>query len=160
MLFTAHRETSPYRLTTRFNEIIFNKDGKIKVNPLIKEKNVLKKLGMELIFWKIAMRPGKPLIFGKLNKTLGGVAEAIKQTNKLTAGQTKILQNLDPGSRRLKGDTYDATRDAFIEPHEFPSWVFNESTCMWNPPSSMPDDGKLYKWNETETRWDEVILPT
>lgn len=46
--------------------------------------------------------------FGKLNKTLGGVAEAIKQTNKLTAGQTKILQNLDPGSRRLKGDTYDA----------------------------------------------------
>ena len=59
-----------------------------------------------------------------------------------------------------KGDTYDATRDAFIEPHEFPSWVFNESTCMWNPPSAMPDDGKLYKWNETETRWDEVILPT
>jgi hypothetical protein len=46
--------------------------------------------------------------FGKLNKTLGGVAEAIKQTNKLTSGQTKILQNLDPGSRRLKGDTYDA----------------------------------------------------
>jgi len=46
--------------------------------------------------------------FGKLNKTLGGVAEAIKQTNKLTAGQTKILQNLDPGSRRLKGNTYDA----------------------------------------------------
>ena len=46
--------------------------------------------------------------FGKLNKTLGGVAEAIKQTNKLTTDQTKILQNLDPGSRRLKGDTYDA----------------------------------------------------
>ena len=33
-------------------------------------KNVLKKLGMKLIFWKVAMRPGKPLIFGKLNKTL------------------------------------------------------------------------------------------
>jgi molybdopterin molybdotransferase len=25
---------------------------------------------MKLIFWKVAMRPGKPLIFGKLNKTL------------------------------------------------------------------------------------------
>ena len=33
-------------------------------------KGVLKKLGMQLIFWKVAMRPGKPLIFGKLNKTL------------------------------------------------------------------------------------------
>ena len=25
---------------------------------------------MKLIFWKVAMRPGKPLIFGKLNNTL------------------------------------------------------------------------------------------
>ena len=25
---------------------------------------------MQLIFWKVAIRPGKPLIFGKLNKTL------------------------------------------------------------------------------------------
>ena len=33
-------------------------------------KSVLTKLGMKLIFWKVAMRPGKPLIFGKLNNTL------------------------------------------------------------------------------------------
>jgi len=33
-------------------------------------KDVLIHLGMKLIFWKVAMRPGKPLIFGKLNKTL------------------------------------------------------------------------------------------
>ena len=25
---------------------------------------------MKLIFWKVAMRPGKPLIFGKLKNTL------------------------------------------------------------------------------------------
>jgi len=30
----------------------------------------LPKLGLKLIFWKVAMRPGKPLIFGKLNNTL------------------------------------------------------------------------------------------
>ena len=58
------------------------------------------------------------------------------------------------------GDTYDASRDAFIEPHEFASWTLNETTCMWNPPVAMPVDDKLYEWNETETRWDEVILPT
>ena len=58
------------------------------------------------------------------------------------------------------GDTYDASRDAFIEPHEFASWTLNETTCMWNPPVAMPVDDKLWEWNETETRWDEVTLPT
>ena len=58
------------------------------------------------------------------------------------------------------GDTYDASRDAFIEPHEFPSWVFNETTCMWNPPTSMPDDGKIYKWDEDTTSWVETTPPT
>ena len=33
-------------------------------------KDVLIELGMKLIFWKIAMRPGKPLIFGVLKNTL------------------------------------------------------------------------------------------
>jgi hypothetical protein len=58
------------------------------------------------------------------------------------------------------GDTYDASRDAFIEPHEFASWTLNETTCMWNPPVAMPVDDKLWEWNETETKWDEITLPT
>ena len=33
-------------------------------------KDVLKELGMKLVFWKVAMRPGKPLIFGILKNTL------------------------------------------------------------------------------------------
>jgi len=45
---------------------------------------------------------------GKLNFTLGGVERLIKSTNELTSKQTKVLEGLDPGSRRLKGDTYDA----------------------------------------------------
>lgn len=32
-------------------------------------QRALKPLGFELDFWKIAMRPGKPLIFGRLNET-------------------------------------------------------------------------------------------
>jgi hypothetical protein len=58
------------------------------------------------------------------------------------------------------GDTYDASRDAFIEQKQFTSWTLNETTCLWNPPVAAPDDDKLYEWNETETRWDEVTLPT
>ena len=51
------------------------------------------------------------------------------------------------------GYTYDQTRDAFIPPKPFPSWVLNEDTCVWNAPTAMPDDGKMYDWDEDTTSW-------
>ena len=54
------------------------------------------------------------------------------------------------------GFTYDATRDAFIPPQEFDSWTLNETTCLWEPPTAYPSDGKDYRWNETTKAWDEV----
>lgn len=36
----------------------------------------------------------------------------------------------------------------------FPSWTFDESTCRYNPPVAMPQDGKPYKWNEDTESWD------
>ena len=51
------------------------------------------------------------------------------------------------------GYTYDATRDAFISPQPFPSWVLNEDTCLWQPPVPMPIDGQLYNWDEATTSW-------
>jgi len=54
------------------------------------------------------------------------------------------------------GDTYDSTRDAFIPPQSYPSWVLNEDTCNWEAPVTIPDDGKQYEWNEATTNWVEV----
>lgn len=54
------------------------------------------------------------------------------------------------------GYTYDSQRDAFIPPKQFPSWVFDEDTCRWNAPISMPNDGKIYFWNEDSKNWQEV----
>lgn len=54
------------------------------------------------------------------------------------------------------GFTYDETRDAFIPPKPYNSWVLNETTCLWEAPVSYPDDGQEYKWNETNQQW-EVI---
>jgi len=56
------------------------------------------------------------------------------------------------------GYTYDATRDAFIPPQPFPSWVLNEDTCLWEPPVAYPTDGQPYQWDEATTSW--VALPT
>ena len=54
------------------------------------------------------------------------------------------------------GYTYDKSKDAFIAPKPFPSWTLVEATCQWEAPVAYPSDGKLYKWNETDTAWDEV----
>lgn len=57
------------------------------------------------------------------------------------------------------GYTYDAQRDAFIPPQPYPSWSLNEDTCLWDAPTPMPQDGKLYKWDEPTTSWVEIVVP-
>ena len=54
------------------------------------------------------------------------------------------------------GYTYDATKDAFIAPQPYPSWVLDEDTCLWEPPTAIPDDGKMYDWDEDNTEWKEM----
>lgn len=54
------------------------------------------------------------------------------------------------------GYTYDSNRDAFIPPKPYPSWVLNETTCLWDAPTPMPTDGKIYRWNEQQLAWVET----
>lgn len=51
------------------------------------------------------------------------------------------------------GYIYDPTRDAFIPPQPFPSWVLNESTCLWDALTPMPTDGQRYNWDEATMSW-------
>jgi hypothetical protein len=51
------------------------------------------------------------------------------------------------------GYFYDEERDAFIPPKRFNSWVLNEESCTWEPPSSYPVDGGMYMWDETTLSW-------
>jgi hypothetical protein len=53
------------------------------------------------------------------------------------------------------GYTYDSGRDAFIAPKPYPSWVLNETSCVYEAPVAMPTDG-LYTWNEETTSWDLI----
>jgi hypothetical protein len=55
------------------------------------------------------------------------------------------------------GYTYDVTRDAFIAPQPYPSWVLDEATCQWTSSVSRPDDGNQYEWNEDTTAWVEIV---
>ncbi len=52
------------------------------------------------------------------------------------------------------GYTYDATRDAFISPKPYGSWLLDEETCQWEPPIPMPQDENFYTWNEEQLNWE------
>ena len=54
------------------------------------------------------------------------------------------------------GGTYDSDKDAFYSPKPYPSWSLNDTTCQWQPPTDCPDDGKMYTWDEDDTKWVEV----
>ena len=55
------------------------------------------------------------------------------------------------------GYFYDQTRDAFIPPKPYNSWILNETTCNWEAPIAYPVDSNInnmYKWNEEILNWE------
>jgi len=55
------------------------------------------------------------------------------------------------------GYTYDQTRDAFIAPKPYASWILNEDTCIYEAPVALPDTENRYTWNETNLNWEIII---
>ncbi|MFQ5674140.1 MAG: gephyrin-like molybdotransferase Glp [Nitrospinales bacterium] len=60
-------------LVEKFNQALKNdlviSSGGVSVGDYDLVKATLKKLGQEMLFWKVAMKPGKPLAFGKIGQT-------------------------------------------------------------------------------------------
>jgi len=78
----------------------------------------------------------------------------------LLGGTTRWKQTSYNGTIRKNyagiGYQYDPIRDAFIAAKPYPSWLLNETTCRWAAPTEMPDDGKIYTWDEATISWIEV----
>jgi hypothetical protein len=55
------------------------------------------------------------------------------------------------------GYTFDDTRDAFIAPKPYASWLLNEDSCQWEAPIPYPTDGVMYIWDEETTDWKASI---
>jgi hypothetical protein len=54
------------------------------------------------------------------------------------------------------GYQYNQTRDAFIAPKPYQSWILDEDTCKWEAPVAYPQDNNRYIWNESTLTWDIV----
>ena len=55
------------------------------------------------------------------------------------------------------GDIYHPDKENFSPPQPYHSWVL-DNTCIWQPPTAYPDDGKTYRWNEETKSWDDDDL--
>jgi hypothetical protein len=85
--------------------------------------------------------------------------DVYKQTSFNTQDGVHILGGI-PFRKNFAGIgfIYDLERDAFIPPKPFTSWILNEETCNWDAPTTCPNDGKHYTWNEETLTWIEITL--
>jgi len=86
---------------------------------------------------------------------LYGTNDAWKQTSYNTRGGVHKLGGT-PFRKNYAGIgwKYNQTRDAFISPKPFNSWILNEETCLWEAPVALPDTENSYNWNENTQQWD------
>jgi hypothetical protein len=54
------------------------------------------------------------------------------------------------------GYVYDSSNDVFYVLQPYPSWTLNNTTWLWEAPTSRPNDEKAYSWNESLKSWDLV----
>lgn len=80
------------------------------------------------------------------------------QTCKRTSYNTHGNQHVT-GGKPFRGNyagigyTYDETRDAFLAPQPFPSWLLDDTTMSWVAPIAHPADGNVYSWDEDSQTW-------
>ena len=56
------------------------------------------------------------------------------------------------------GGNYDGT--GFYDAKPYDSWILNSESYGWEPPTEMPDDGKIYSWDESSKSWVEFNYPS
>jgi len=67
--------------------------------------------------------------------------------------------NKHPENRPLRGNyanigyTYDKQNDVFYASQPYPSGTLNNTTWLWKPPISYPDDKQMYEWDEPIKNW-------
>lgn len=77
-----------------------------------------------------------------------------KQTSYNTYGNVHLLGGT-PFRKNFAaiGYKYNGTRNAFIAPKPYDSWVLDNTTCLWNAPVDRPTDKIVCEWDEDNQEW-------
>lgn len=127
------------------NLYIETENGQIKNHPAF-EENLIAAFGVVPDHWVRFQRVDKPIL---------GVYEVLiseDPTYELVDGVYKDVWR----KRDLTSEEITAKQDqvkVFWAQTGFASWVFNETTCSFDPPTPRPDDNGRYCWDETTCSW-------
>ena len=99
--------------------------------------------------------------FAKLDNNYKVIQIIVSEQDYITSGSVgdsfRWVQTSYNGNFRKNyagiGYTYDKSRDAFMPPKPYSSWILNEDTCRWDAPIAMPNDDQRYIWNEETQAW-------
>lgn len=119
-------------------------------NNIVSEVIVGKHQGEDNTDWEIWYGNFRGQICKQTSYNTRGGIYYTPDTNEPDPDQTKAFRKNYAGI----GYAFDATRNAFIPPKPYPSWVLDEFSCLWVAPVPYPTDGKNYIWNETTQSWD------
>ena len=57
------------------------------------------------------------------------------------------------------GYYYNEDLDAFIPPKPYNSWILDEDTCLWKPPTPAPNNSPYTYWDEPTLTWIQHTQP-
>lgn len=77
------------------------------------------------------------------------------QTSYNTHGNVHALGGT-PLHKNYAGIGYSWDGTGFAPPKPYPSWSLDLYSYNWQAPIAMPEDGKLYTWDEATTSWVEA----
>jgi hypothetical protein len=101
--------------------------------------------------------PDNWILFERIQKPLLDTYDVFDQENpkyQLIGGVYKDVWMIRPMTDGEKLTKQQSVKDSWD--NRFPSWVFNEVLCKFEPPIQYPQDDKQYYWDEPTINWVEV----
>lgn len=87
--------------------------------------------------------------------TLGVYEVNEGSTYNIVDGVAKDVWNIRAMTEEEKTSKQEEVKTSWNE-SGFSSWIFNDETCSFEPPTPYPDGDGNYEWNEETTTWDSV----
>ena len=71
------------------------------------------------------------------------------------SGVYRDVHHVRPMTGEEKISKQNTVKTDWAKNNGYASWVFNEDTCLFDPPVDHPDNGVYYVWNESTVSWEE-----
>jgi len=78
------------------------------------------------------------------------------QTSYNTFGGVNTRKGGQALNKNYAGIGYTFDGIGFAAPQPYASWSLNKETYLWEAPTPIPTDDKVYRWDEDTTSWIEI----